>query len=352
MPQPIDLRSDTVTRPTPAMRQAMAQAEVGDDVLGDDPTVTRLERTVADRLGKEAALFMPSGTMANQVAVRLHCRPGDELLCDVDCHIYTHEQGAFAQLSGVVARTIDGHQGVLDVGLLRDKIRGDYDHMVRTRLLCVENTHNRGGGHIWPEEKLAAVTLWARENGLRTHLDGARLFNAVVASRVEASRWCQYFDTVSVCFSKGLGAPVGSVLAGPGDWIREARRHRKLFGGGMRQVGMLAAGALHALDHHVERLADDHANAQRLADGIRNTPGLRLTYETIDTNIVFFDLDSGMGSAVEFVERLRSHDVWMLPEGERRVRALTHLDVAESDIEVAVRVVRQVTDSMASLATN
>lgn len=352
MPQPIDLRSDTVTRPTPAMRQAMAQAEVGDDVLGDDPTVIRLERALADRLGKEAALFMPSGTMANQVAVRLHCRPGDELLCDTDCHIYTHEQGAFAQLSGVVARTICGDRGVLDVSQLFDKIRGDYDHMVRTRLLCVENTHNRGGGRVWPEAKLVALTEWARENGLRTHLDGARLFNAVVASGMEANRWCQHFDTVSVCFSKGLGAPVGSALAGPKDWIREARRHRKLFGGGMRQVGILAAGALYALEHHIERLAEDHTNARRLADLIRTAPGLQLTYETTESNILFFDLEAGQGSAKQFVQRLSEKGVWMLPEGDRRIRALTHLDVTAEQIEVAGRVVQEVADEMLASASN
>ncbi|HTN74433.1 MAG TPA: threonine aldolase family protein [Pirellulaceae bacterium] len=241
----IDLRSDTVTKPTPAMRAAMAAAEVGDDVIDIDPTVERLQDLTAELLGKEAAIFMPSGSMTNQIAVRIHCKPGDEFICEAGCHIYNYEQAAFAQLSGVVARTVEGDCGVLLPGQLVGLIRPFNDHLVRTRLVCLENTHNRGAGRIQPYEHVAEICSWAHENGLRTHLDGARLFNAVVATKIHADRWARHFDTVSVCFSKGLGAPVGSALAGPKEMIQEARRHRKLFGGAMRQAGIIAAGALY-----------------------------------------------------------------------------------------------------------
>src|SRR5437763_6808574 len=244
----IDLRSDTVTRPTPAMRAAMNTAPVGDDVFGDDPTVSRLEEVVAERLGKEAAVFVPSGTMSNQIAVKTHTRPGDELLCDANCHIYCYEAGGPAVLSGVTCRTIDGDFGILDLSQLEDKIRPDDQHCVRTRLVCLENTHNRGGGRVYPIEKIEAISQWARRHGLAMHLDGARLWNAIVATGIPAREWARHFDTVSVCFSKGLGAPVGSALVGPRDLMHRARRVRKLYGGGMRQVGVLAAAALYALE--------------------------------------------------------------------------------------------------------
>src|SRR5687767_2211613 len=211
---PIDLRSDTVTRPSPQMRAAIAAADVNDDVIDVDPTCDRLQKLTAEILGKEAALFMPSGTMTNQVGVRIHCKPGDEFLCEAGCHIYNYEQGAFAQLSGVVARTVEGSYGVLHVDQLRGLIRPVYDHLVRTRLVCLENTHNRGAGRIQPYDNAVAICDWAHSHGLRTHLDGARLFNAVAATGISAREWSQHFDTVSVCFSKGLGAPVGSALAG------------------------------------------------------------------------------------------------------------------------------------------
>ncbi|MCA9166684.1 MAG: low-specificity L-threonine aldolase [Planctomycetales bacterium] len=338
----IDLRSDTVTQPTPAMRQAMAAAAVGDDVLGADPTTAELERLTAKVLGKEAAIFMPSGTMTNQVAVRLHCVPGDEFLCETDCHIYNHEQGAFAQLSGVVARPICGQQGHLTLSQLEDLVRPDNDHMVRTRLVCLENTHNRGGGRVLPYEDVAAISCWARSAGIGIHLDGARLFNAVAATGITAHDWASLFDTVSVCFSKGLGAPVGSALAGPAEWIKRARRHRKLFGGGMRQCGIIAAGALYALQHHVDRLAEDHANAQVLAAAIRRSPGLRLTYEDVETNILFFELTGSGRSAAEFTQALEEQGVLVLVESKHRMRALTHLDVSTEQVERAGRIIGSV----------
>src|SRR5262245_51450380 len=227
---PIDLRSDTVTRPTPGMRAAMAAAEVGDDVFGDDPTVNRLEERVADLLGKETAVYVPSGTMSNQIAVKVHTQPGDELLCDLNCHIYNYEAGGPAVLSGVTCRTRDGEFGILDLSQLEDKIRPNDSHLVHTQLVCLENTHNRGGGKVYPIEKIEAISRWARGHGLALHLDGARLWNAIVATGIAGREWAEHFDSVSVCFSKGLGAPIGSALAGPKAFIQKGRRIRKLFG--------------------------------------------------------------------------------------------------------------------------
>ena len=338
----IDLRSDTVTRPTPGMRAAIQAAEVGDDVFNDDPTVNRLQERVAAVLGKEAALFVPSGTMSNQVAIRAHTQPGDELLCDVTCHIYNSEAGGVAVHSGVTCRTIAGDCGILDVTQLEDKIRPDDEHLVRTRLVCLENTHNRGGGRVYPLEKVQAISEWARRNGLRLHLDGARLWNAVVASGIPAATWGSYFDSVSVCFSKGLGAPVGSALAGPRDFVARARRTRKLFGGGMRQVGILAAAALYALDHHIERLADDHRNAQVIARAIADTPGLRLLSPEVDTNLIWFHVDPDLGTAQEVAEALKQRGILALVSGSQVMRAVTHLDVSSAQAERAAETIRQV----------
>jgi threonine aldolase len=322
------------------MREVIARAEVGDDVIDVDPTLDRLEKHVARLLGKERAIFMPSGTMSNQIALRVHCRPGDEFLCEEGCHIYNYEQGAFSQLSGVVGRTVSGDHGVLRLPQLRGLIRRDDEHFVRTRLVTIENTHNRGAGRVQPYDEVEAICDWARLHGLRTHLDGARLFNAVVASGIDAACWSRHFDTVSVCFSKGLGAPVGSALAGPDHMIREARRHRKLFGGGMRQAGILGAAALYALEHHIDRLRQDHDHAQLLADAVRAVPGLRLRPEQPDTNIVIFVVDPDLGSAGQIVERLRQAGVLVLAVSESTVRAVTHLDVSRSDAEHAAEAIQ------------
>jgi threonine aldolase len=338
----IDLRSDTVTKPTPEMRTAMAGAEVGDDVIGTDPTVERLQQRCAEILGKESAIYMPSGTMTNQIAVRLHCQPGDEFICETDCHIYNYEQAAYAQLSGVATRTVDGDCGVLHVDQLRGLIRPDNEHMVRTRLVCLENTHNRGAGRVQPYEDVVEICRWAEQNHLRRHLDGARLFNAAVASGIAADRWASHFDTVSVCFSKGLGAPIGSALAGPAELIQMARRHRKVFGGGMRQVGIIAAGALYALENHVERLAEDHANAKLLADAISEIDVLTLQPPDVDTNIVIFDVDSSVGDASHVVARLKDEGVWVLAMGPSRIRAVTHLDVTEVEVRKAAEIIHKV----------
>jgi threonine aldolase len=344
----IDLRSDTVTRPSQEMRQAMANAEVDDDVIDVDPTVDRLQQMTAELLGKEAAIYMPSGTMTNQVAVRLHCSPGDELLCEEGCHIFHYEQGAFAQLSGIVARTLEGEYGVLRPEQFLGKVRPENEHLVRTRLVCLENTHNRGAGRVQPLDFVAEICQWARDHHLRTHLDGARLFNAVAATGIPAEQWASHFDTVSVCFSKGLGAPVGSALAGPRDLIQIARRHRKLFGGGMRQAGIIAAGALYALQHNRERLTEDHENAQFLANAVSKTEGLTLTPDQIDTNIVIFQVSPSLGNAAEFATALKSRGVWMLAVGAAAVRAVTHLDVHRVDVERASTIIKEVAEQMAA----
>lgn len=339
---PIDFRSDTVTRPTPAMRQAIADAQVGDDVFDEDPTVHALEHRTAALLGKDDAIFVPSGTMSNQVAVRLHCRPGDEFLCEAGCHILNYEQSAHVQLSGVATQPIAGAFGVLQIEDVQDKIRPTNEHFVRTRMVTLENTHNRGAGRIQPMETVRAICDWAHANRLTTHLDGARLFNAVVATGTEAAEWASHFDTVSVCFSKGLGAPVGSALAGPGDWIREARRHRKVLGGGMRQAGIIAAGALYALQHHVDRLIDDHENASTLAEAIRELDGLTLTPPDPQTNMVIFQVAPELGTAAQLTEKLARRGLLMLPIAATKVRAVTHLDLSTDDVRRAVEIVQEV----------
>ncbi len=323
----LDFRSDTVTRPTPEMRAFMAAAPVGDDVFGEDPTVLALEARIAGLLGKEAAVYVPSGSMSNQIGVRLHCGPGDELICEAQCHIYKYEQGGYAQLSGVAAHTVEGANGVLRLEQLAGLIHPDDPHLVRTRLVCLENTHNRGAGRVQPFEVVESICEWAHASGLATHLDGARLFNAVVASGIEAKRWGQHFDTVSICFSKGLGAPVGSALCGSEEQIQQARRVRKLFGGGMRQAGVIAAGALYALDHHIERLAEDHAHAISLAAAVRDIEGLTLVGDSVDTNMVIFTVEEALGTAAQFCTRLGEAGLLMLAIGAQQIRAMTHLDV-------------------------
>jgi threonine aldolase len=346
----IDLRSDTVTRPTPGMRAAMQAAEVGDDVFHEDPSVNRLEEKVAALLGKEAALFVPSGTMSNQIGVKAHTQPGDELLCDVNCHIYNNEAGGPAALSGVMCRTVEGDFGVLDVTQLDGKVRGANEHHARTRLVCLENTHNKGGGRVYPLEKIQAISSWARRQGLAMHLDGARLWNAVVASGVPEKTWGEPFDSVSVCFSKGLGAPVGSALAGTREYIARARRVRKLFGGGMRQAGVIAAAALYALEHHVERLAEDHRNARVVAQAIADTPGLRLSPPEVETNLIWFEVDPELGPAKAVAAALKERGVLVHVMGPQTLRACTHLDVSAAQAERAAEVVRRTVPHLVPVA--
>jgi threonine aldolase len=337
----IDLRSDTVTRPTAGMRAAMAQAEVGDDVFDEDPTVHRLQDRVATLLGKEAALFVPSGTMSNQICINVHTQPGDELLCETRCHVYNSEAGAPAALSGVTSRTIDGVHGVLDVSQLEDKIRADDEHLVRTRLVSLENTHNRGGGWIYPLEKIEAISAFARAHDLALHLDGARLWNASAATGIAPATWARPFDSVSVCFSKGLGAPVGSALTGRRAFVASARRVRKRLGGGMRQAGVLAAAALYALEHHLPRLAEDHRQAQVLAQAIAETPGLRLDPPEVHTNLVWFNVDPQLGTAEDVARALQERGVLVHTFGTHLLRACTHLDVSADQAARAAETIRQ-----------
>ncbi len=346
MTTPIDMRSDTVTKPTAGMRAAMAAAEVGDDVFGEDPTIQRLESRVADLLGKEAALYVPSGTMSNQIGVRVHTQPGDELLIEATSHIYVWEAGGPAVLSGVTCRTIEGDAGILDVSQLENKIRPGNDHYVRTRLVCLENTHNRGGGRVYPLDKIAAISAWARKNGLAMHLDGARLWNAAVKTGIPLREWARHFDSVSVCFSKGMGAPVGSTLAGTKDFITKAKRIRKLFGGAMRQAGVLAAACLYALDHHFERLADDHRHAQIVAEAIADTPGLRLEFGKPETNLIWFECDPALGGAKIVAERLKANGLLVASLGPYAMRACTHLDISRSQAEQAADILRRTLRSM------
>jgi threonine aldolase len=350
MKLPIDLRSDTVTRPSPGMRAAMAAADVGDDVFGEDPTVNRLEERIADMLGKEAAMYVPSGTMGNQIGLRVHCQAGDEFLCETNCHILCYEQAAYAQLFGIAAQPVEGEHGVLRVEQLMGRIRPDNIHCPRSRLVCLENTHNRGAGRVQPYDAVVEICGWAADNRLARHLDGARLFNAVVATGISAADWAGHFDTVSVCFSKGLGAPVGSALCGPDHLIRQARRHRKALGGAMRQAGMIAAGALYALEHNIERLAEDHKHAQIIAEAVRHSPGLRLDPDFIDTNIVIFEIDPELGTAAAFSARLRDQGVWMNATAPQRMRAVTHLDVSREQVQHAAKILQETAAEVQSVA--
>ncbi len=338
----IDLRSDTVTKPTPGMTAAMMAAPVGDDVFGEDPTVNALEARTAALFGLEAGLFVPSGTMANQIAVRVHCRPQDEILLETNSHICLWEAGGAAALSGVTLRTIDSRtgDGRLAGDDFADKVRPDDMHSVRTRLVCLEVTHNRGGGTVLAPDAISDISRWARQHNLAMHLDGARIWNAIVKTGVPAHAWAAMFDTVNVCFSKGLGTPVGSMLLGPRDLIAHARRVRKLFGGAMRQIGFLAAACDYALDHHISRLAEDHANASLIADAVAEVPGFTLTPQEVETNLVWFEADSRHGSAKEVAERLKAKGVLVAPLGTRVVRAVTHLDVTREQCVKAAAAIR------------
>ncbi len=331
----IDLRSDTVTRPSQAMRKAMATAAVGDDVYGEDPTVNRLQEKAAELLRKEAALFLPSGTMANQASLRTLTRPGDILLAGEGAHILRYESGAPAALAGIQVQTI-GRDGLFDGADVRAAIHPDEAHYAPTRAVAIENTHNASGGRVFPLDRLKDVVSAAQERGLALHLDGARLFNAVIATGTAASVWAEPFDTATFCLSKGLGAPVGSLVCGSAEAIRRVHRARKLLGGGMRQVGILAAAGLYALEHQVERLADDHANARRFADGLEKL-GFAVDPPP-ETNMVMFGVDDTTG----FLRAIRARDLWINPMREGQFRAVTHLDVSESDVDEALERIGEV----------
>jgi threonine aldolase len=338
----IDLRSDTVTRPTPAMRKAMSEAEVGDDVFGEDPTVNALQERVAKMLGKEATLFVPSGTMANQLAIKSHTQPGDEVIIEATSHPYNFEGGGGAVLSGIQFHCLKGLRGILDASQIEEAIRPDDHHFPVTRLICLENTHNRGGGTIYPIDKMAEIYRLAKSKVLLVHLDGARLWNASVATRIGLHEYGQWADSVSVCLSKGLGAPIGSLVAGSRMFIDRVHRFRKMFGGGMRQVGIIAAAGRYALDHHLERLKEDHQNAKRLAVGLKELKGVSLDPKHVETNIVIFDVTETGKTGLQIAEAMKHHGILIHAFGKAQIRLVTHLDISKEDIETALTAFKKV----------
>ncbi len=337
----INLYSDTQTLPTPDMRQVMAAAPVGDEQTFDDPSVNALCGRVAALLGKEAAVFLPSGTMCNEIAIRVHCRPGDEVIAEASCHILNFEGGGPAALSGVQIAPLPGRRGVYSADQARAAIRDTHRYAPRSALLEVENTANMGGGTVWPLADVRAVTEVARTHGLATHLDGARLPNAVVASGVSAAAYADGFDSAWIDLSKGLGCPVGAVLAGSSSFIDEAWRWKQRMGGAMRQAGILAAAGLHGLDHHWDRLAEDHAHAALLADGLAELKGF--VVEPCETNILFFDVGNTGHSAADVAARAGAAGLRIGAMGATRMRAVTHLDVSRTDCQEAVRILAEVT---------
>jgi threonine aldolase len=333
----IDLYSDTKTRPTAEMRRFMMSAEVGDEQKDEDPTVLRLCEMVCELLGKESAVFLPSGTMCNEIAIHVHCRPGEEIICDRTAHVVTAEGGGPAALSGVMINAIPGERGIFTAEQLRAAARAGSRHMPRSRLVCLEQSSNLGGGTVWPLATMQEIAKTARSLGLSLHLDGARLFNAVVASKVPAKAYAEPFDSLWIDFTKGLGAPVGAVLAGSRDFIREAWRFKQRWGGAMRQAGIIAAAGIYALEHHVERLAEDHANARRLAEGLSKLPGLSIDPKQVETNIVFFHVRPETGlDAQGFLQAMRTQGVEVGAFGPTLIRVVTHLDVSRADIDTAL----------------
>lgn len=336
--QKIDLRSDTVTKPTPAMREAMAQAEVGDDVYGEDPTVNRLEVMAAELLGKEAAVFVPSGVMGNQLALRLHTRPGDEVIVDSTSHLIRYEGGSASSLSGVQLCCVPGDRGRLSPESVKAAIRPKGLHNPPSTLVCLEQTHNVGGGSIYSLETINRIAEVARTHGLALHLDGARLFNAVVSTGVAAADYARPFDTVSFCLSKGLGAPIGSLVVSDTARVQTLRRLRKVFGGGMRQVGILAAAGVYALEHHIARLAEDHANAHYLATLLQDIPGVVVDVKAVETNLVMFQVPRSSKTTDVLLADCREAGVLLNAMGDLAFRVVTHLDVNHEDMVAAGRI--------------
>ena len=337
----IDLRSDTVTRPSSAMREAMAKADVGDDVFGEDPTVNLLQEKVATLLGKEAALYVPSGSMGNQTCIKVHTQPGDEVIVERGCHVLNYETGALALLSSVQPNTIEGVRGVFTVEDIKRVIRPKVYYMPRTKLICIENTHNRAGGTIFPLPIIKEIHELAKNEGIKFHLDGARLWNACVETGISPKEYASYFDSVSVCLSKGLGAPVGSVICGSKEFINEARHYRKIFGGGMRQAGVLAAAGIYALDHNVSRLKEDHAKAKFLASELAKVPSFSIDSESVQTNIIIIDLQKSGRNPNDVLSLLREKGVLLTIGNYMGLRAVTHLDVSMEEVQTAAKIIQE-----------
>ncbi|TLY42092.1 MAG: low-specificity L-threonine aldolase [Nitrospirae bacterium] len=331
----IDLRSDTVTKPSPAMREAMARAPVGDDVYGEDPTVNHLQEMAAALLGKAAALFVPSGIMANQLSIRVQTQPGDEVIVESRSHIVRYEHGAAAALAGVQLHWVGGDRGILEPGQVEAAIRPKDPYTIPTTLICLENTHNSGGGSIYPLSTIERIHTVARARGIPMHLDGARLFNAVVATGVSAAEYARHFETVSFCLSKGLGAPVGSVIVSDRPTVEKLRRFRRMYGGGMRQAGILAAAGIYALEQNIPRLKEDHDRARLLANALKKIRTVSIQPDQVETNIVLFDVMSSRRSPAEILADLKKEGVLVNAVGGTTFRAVTHLDVTSKDIEEA-----------------
>jgi threonine aldolase len=340
--EPVDLRSDTVTRPSPGMRKAIAEAVVGDDVFGDDPTAIELERLAAELTGHEAGLFVPSGSMGNEICIMAHTRRGDEAIVEADSHIYNYEAAGPAVLSGVQLAPLPGDKGILTAGQVEQAIRPDDPHEPVTSLICLENTHNRAGGVVYPLETMREIREVAVSRNLRVHLDGARIFNASAASGVDVKEYCSLCDSIMFCLSKGLGAPIGSMVVGDRDFIHRAHRSRKLLGGGMRQVGVLAAAGVYALGNNVGRLADDHVRARRLAEAIADLRGIKVDLGTVQTNIVVADVSPSGYSVDQAILSLEKEKVLVVPFGRTTIRAVTHLDIDDEDVDRAIRVFQKV----------
>lgn len=332
----IDFRSDTITKPTEPMRRAIFEAEVGDDVFYEDPTVNRLQERVAALLGKERALWVASGTMGNLLSIKALTQPGEEVILEAESHVFIYEAAGSAVFSGVQLRPIEGRRGLITRQQVEAAIRPPDVHQPRSSVVVIENTHNRAGGAIIPIEEIARIRELCAERGISMHMDGARLLNAAVASGIAAAQYAQHFDTVTICFSKGLGAPMGSMIAGDGAVIERVHRYRKMVGGGQRQVGIAAAAALYAIDHHIGRLAEDHANARKLAEALARLPGVILNPKEVDTNIVIFEVDPARMTPVDVVIQMGKRGVMMFPFGPTKVRCVANLEVSSDDIETAI----------------
>ena len=338
----IDIRSDTVTQPTEGMRKAMLEAEVGDDVLGDDPTVIKLQNKAAELLGKEAALYVPSGTMSNIVATRTHTSPGDEIVTEAHSHIYRYEGGAFAALSGCSVALVDGKNGLMTSEQVSSSIRkaeGSLSHYPNGSLVCVENTAQGGGGSVYSQEAIDDICKVAREKDCKLHMDGARLFNASVASNTDPARMVRDFDSISICLSKGLGAPIGSVLVGSKEDLAQAHRWRKMFGGGMRQAGMMAAAGIYALENNIDRLREDHRRARKFADALVEMPNFSVNLDTVQSNIVYIGV--GKGRSKQMIEKLAKQDIDILDTDDSTIRAVFHLHIGDEELEKIIEAFAQ-----------
>jgi threonine aldolase len=336
----IDLRSDTVTKPSKGMLDAMMKAELGDDVFSEDPTVNKLQTRIANMFGKEAALFVPSGTMGNEICIKVHTKPGDEIIVDQDSHIFVYETAAPSLLSGVQMNPIAGVRGVITPDQIKKAIRSKVYYLPETKLICLENTHGRSAGSIIPLDVIKAIWELASAENIRLHLDGARLWNASVASGVSLKNYARYFDSVSVCFSKGLGSPIGSIIIGSAEFIEQARRYRKIFGGGMRQVGILAAAALYALDHNIDRLKEDHEKARYFANELSSLKQISIDKSEVQTNMVIAETKLTGKSQMEVLNLLKSNGVLLTPERQSSIRAVMHLDVSMDEVKQAISVFR------------